>query len=73
MALKIYCDRCKKEIFDQTKNYRKVYFMFDENEDTEEWDFCPDCFLSVKRSVINNLIDYETIQANTQKPVLDVT
>ena len=55
MALKIYCDRCKKEISDQTKNYRKVYFMFGEDGDTEEWDFCPDCFLSVKRSVINNL------------------
>lgn len=73
MALKIYCDRCKKEISDQTKKYRKVYFFFGEDDGTDEWDFCPECFLSVKRSMINNLADYETIQANTQKPALDVT
>ena len=73
MALKIYCDRCRKEIHNQLENYRKVYFMFGEDGDTEEWDFCPDCFLSVKRSVINNLTDYDTTQANTQNPTLDVS
>ena len=73
MALKIYCDRCKKEINQQNSNeYRKIYCLFgDDNE--EEWDFCPDCFSSVKRSIINNLVDYETMQANTQIPTVDAT
>ena len=67
MALKLYCDRCKKEIPDQSKNYRKVYFMFCEDGDTEEWDFCPDCFMSVKRSVINNLTEFPIKQIQEDK------
>ena len=65
MALKIFCDRCKKEIKQQNSNeYRKIYCMYGEDDGTEEWDLCPDCFISIKRSIILNIMDYETAQNN---------
>ena len=58
MALKIICDRCKCEIDGRSDDYRKMYFMFGDNDDTEEYDFCAECFTSVKRSIVRNLMDY---------------
>lgn len=67
---KLYCDRCKKEMDLHKENDIHVWFAFP-NGETEEWDFCEECVMSVKRSVINNLIDYETAQSNAQIPTLD--
>ena len=57
--LKIICDRCKCEIDGRLDNYRKIYFMFEPKADPEEYDLCEDCFISIKRSILQNMIDYE--------------
>ena len=57
--LKIICDRCKHEIDGRLDNYRKIYFMFEPQADTEEYDLCEDCFISIKRSILQNMLDYE--------------
>ena len=59
MAIKVICDRCKGEIDGRSDDYRKMYFMFGNDDDVEEYDFCPDCFTSVKRSIVENLLEYE--------------
>lgn len=59
MAIKVICDRCKGEIDGRSDNYRKIYFMFGHDDDVEEYDLCPDCFTSIKRSIIDNLLEYE--------------
>ena len=64
MALKIICDRCKCEIDGRSNDYRKIYFMFGNDDDVEEYDLCSDCFTSVKRSIVQNFLDYE-------RPTLD--
>lgn len=57
--LKIICDRCKREIDGKSGNYRKIYFTVEPQADTEEYDFCEECCISIKRSIIQNMIDYE--------------
>lgn len=64
MATKVYCDRCKCEIDINSNGYRKMYFMFGRDDDMEDYDFCEKCFVSVKRSIVKNLLDYE-------RPALD--
>ena len=34
------------------------------DDDMEDYDFCEECFVSVKRSIVKNLLDYE-------RPALD--
>ena len=67
MAIKIICDRCKCEINGRSDNYRKIYFMFGHDDDVEEYDLCPDCFTSIKRSIVNNLLEYESMNAHRSK------
>ena len=55
---KLYCDRCKKEMDLQKENDIHVWFAFP-NGQTEEWDFCEECAMSVKRSIVKNIVDKE--------------
>lgn len=58
---KTFCDRCKKEL--DEKNMKFVGLAINDYSDydspAEHWDFCHECALSVKQSMIKNIVDYE--------------
>ena len=59
MATKVYCDRCKREIDIDSRDYRRLYFMSGGDAKIEDYDFCAECFTSIKKSIFNNLLNYK--------------
>ena len=61
MAVKYFCDRCNKELDGKNMDYVSIMIdnFSDDNSESEHWQFCNECALSVKRSMIKNIIDRE--------------
>ena len=59
--LKMYCDRCGKELDQANMKYvgLSINDYGDNTSDLEHWDFCKECAGSIKHSMIRNIYDYE--------------
>ena len=59
--LKMYCDRCGKELDQANMKYVGLIIndYGDDTSDLEHWDFCKECAGSIKHSMIRNIYDYE--------------
>lgn len=59
--LKMYCDRCGKELDQANMKYvgLSINDYGDDTSDLEHWDFCQECARSIKHSMIRNIADYE--------------
>ena len=59
MAVKYFCDRCGKELDNEGIEFGTVRICARPNKESHWWQFCDDCLLSIERSMIKNISDYE--------------
>lgn len=59
--LKMYCDRCGKELDQGNMKYvgLSINDYADDTSDLEHWDFCHECAVSIKYSMKRNIYDYK--------------
>ena len=61
MGAKYYCDRCNKELDGRNMKYTGIMIdnYSDDDSESEHYMFCDECALSIKQSIVKNIVDYE--------------
>ena len=62
MAVRMFCDRCQKEI--PLDKYITFIINRHDTEPYESWEFCEECALKVKGSMIKKIFEYQDQQCD---------
>ena len=65
MAVRMFCDRCGKEI--PTDDYVTFIINRHDEEPYESWEFCKDCALEVKAAMIRHIFNYQDNQSQQKQ------
>ena len=61
------CDRCGKELDGRKMNYVSVMIddFADHENGTEHWQFCHDCYMIVKASMLKTMVNHTETKEET--------